>query len=213
MSNYSQITDFSAKDALSTGDANKKIVGAHIDAELSAISAAIASKLEEVSQAAVTAHQAALSIAETQIPDGSVLARVAANETISGTWTFSNFPTFTGATVWRNTNDGAGSGLDADLLDGQDGAYFLNCVNFTGSLADARLSSNVPLKNGTNAFTGACTFTSLGNSTVTGTLTKSSKGGFPYYDSSTQSGGAITVSTSDASGTPGAGDLWFKYTA
>ena len=28
--------------------------------------------------------------------------------------------------VWRSTNDGAGSGLDADLLDGQDGAYYTN---------------------------------------------------------------------------------------
>jgi len=28
--------------------------------------------------------------------------------------------------VWRATNDGAGSGLDADLLDGQDGGYYTN---------------------------------------------------------------------------------------
>lgn len=38
----------------------------------------------------VTQHQAALSIAETQIPDGAILARVAGNETISGTWSFNN---------------------------------------------------------------------------------------------------------------------------
>lgn len=36
----------------------------------------------------VTQYQASLSIAETQIPDGSILARVASNETISGSWTF-----------------------------------------------------------------------------------------------------------------------------
>lgn len=41
-----------------------------------------------IPESAVTAHQAALSIAETQIPDGSILARVAANETIQGAWTF-----------------------------------------------------------------------------------------------------------------------------
>ena len=30
--------------------------------------------------------------------------------------------------VWRSSNDGAGSGLDADLLDGQDGSYYSNIV-------------------------------------------------------------------------------------
>lgn len=38
----------------------------------------------------VTQHQAALTIAESQITDGSLLARVGGNETITGTWTFSN---------------------------------------------------------------------------------------------------------------------------
>lgn len=38
----------------------------------------------------VTQHQASLTIAETQITDGALLARNAGNETISGTWTFSN---------------------------------------------------------------------------------------------------------------------------
>ena len=28
--------------------------------------------------------------------------------------------------VWSDTNDGHGSGLDADLLDGQDGSYYTN---------------------------------------------------------------------------------------
>jgi hypothetical protein len=87
----------------------------------------------------VTQHQASLTILESQITDGSILARVGSNETITGAWT-------------------------------------------------------------------------LGNVTFNGTLTKASKGGVPYYDSSTQSGGAITVSTSAASGTPAAGDLWFQYT-
>lgn len=36
--------------------------------------------------------------------------------------------TRSGATVWDAANDGAGSGLDADLLDGQDGSYYTNIV-------------------------------------------------------------------------------------
>lgn len=83
----------------------------------------------------VTQHQASLSIAETQIPDGSVLARVAGNETVSGAWT------------------------------------------------------------------------------ISGSLTKSGQGRYPYLNGSGNTGGAITISTSAASGTPADGDLWIQYTA
>ena len=51
------------------------------------------------------------------------------------------------------TVDGNGSGLDADLLDGQTGPYYTTASNLTGTLADARLSSNVPLKDAANIFT------------------------------------------------------------
>lgn len=52
------------------------------------------------------------------------------------------------------TVDGASSGIDADLLDGQHGSYYLNAGNLNaGTLPDARLSSNVPLKNAANTFT------------------------------------------------------------
>jgi hypothetical protein len=43
-----------------------------------------------VSQSSVTQHQAALTIAETQITDGTLLARLAAAETVTGAWTFSS---------------------------------------------------------------------------------------------------------------------------
>jgi hypothetical protein len=36
------------------------------------------------------------------------------------------------ADVWRASNDGAGSGLDADLLDGQDSGYYTNIVGRLG---------------------------------------------------------------------------------
>lgn len=35
---------------------------------------------------------------------------------------------------WHPNNDGSGSTLDADLLDGRDGSYYLNLANFTGSI-------------------------------------------------------------------------------
>ena len=36
-------------------------------------------------------------------------------------------------TIWASNNDGVGSGMDADLLDGQHGTYFLDSGNFTGT--------------------------------------------------------------------------------
>ena len=49
-----------------------------------------------------------------------------------------------GQTAWHAGNDGAGSGLDADLLDGQQGSYYTNASNLgSGTVPDARLSSNV----------------------------------------------------------------------
>ena len=44
------------------------------------------------------------------------------------------------STPWHAGNDGAGSGLDADLLDAQSGAYYLARANHTGTQAAATIS-------------------------------------------------------------------------
>lgn len=45
-----------------------------------------------------------------------------------------------GGNVWHSGNDGSGSGMDADMLDGQDGAYYLNAGNLNaGTINIARL--------------------------------------------------------------------------
>ena len=49
MSNYSKLTNFTAKDSLPTGDSNKIIKGTEIDAEFVAIAAAITSKANSAS--------------------------------------------------------------------------------------------------------------------------------------------------------------------
>jgi len=41
---------------------------------------------------------------------------------------------YNGGTVWHSGNDGAGSALDADQLDGQEGAFYQNLANATGQL-------------------------------------------------------------------------------
>lgn len=43
-----------------------------------------------------------------------------------------------GNTVWSSGNDGAGSGLDADVLDGLDSSYYLNSANHVGVIPTSR---------------------------------------------------------------------------
>jgi hypothetical protein len=52
---------------------------------------------------------------------------------------------------WNDSNDGAGSGCDADLLDGQQGSYYLNGANISGTVATAGYATS----------SGSATFASL----------------------------------------------------
>ena len=61
------------------------------------------------------------------------------------------------------TVDGSGSDLDADLLDGQDGSYYLDFTNFT-NIPDPQLTV-------TGDVEGTTTFTDLGNAALTLELT------------------------------------------
>lgn len=56
------------------------------------------------------------------------------------------------ADVWRSSNDGAGSGLDADLLDGQDGSYYTNIAGRLGY---------TPANRAGDTFTGTVTIPTL----------------------------------------------------
>ena len=65
-----------------------------------------------------------------------------------------------GNTIWNAANDGSGSGLDADLLDGQHGSYYYSSANPPPLTADPTLTL-------TGDVTGSATFTNLGNATLT----------------------------------------------
>jgi hypothetical protein len=66
-------------------------------------------------------------------------------------------------TLWGASNDGSGSGLDADLLDGQQGSYYYSAGNPPPLTADPTLTL-------TGDVTGSATFTNLGNATLTATV-------------------------------------------
>lgn len=56
--------------------------------------------------------------------------------------------------IWHAGNDGSGSGLDADLLDGQDSTYYRNASNINaGTLDKARLPANIDANTSGNANT------------------------------------------------------------
>jgi len=53
--------------------------------------------------------------------------------------TLSDIIAAVGGTPWTSANDGDGSGLDADLLDGQQSSYYRNATNVTGVLSTSVL--------------------------------------------------------------------------
>lgn len=68
---------------------------------------------------------------------------------LTGSWVFATTPTVTGSTIFHAGNDGAGSGLDADLLDGQQGLFYQNAGNLNaGLVALARGGGNVDFSTG-----------------------------------------------------------------
>lgn len=67
------------------------------------------------------------------------LANLIINENLA-VGSVSGSATLGGNTVWHAGNDGAGSGLDSDLLDGQHGTYYRDLANSTGTLPNARIS-------------------------------------------------------------------------
>lgn len=91
--------------------------------------------------------------------------------------------------------DGAGSGVDADLLDGQEGAYYLNASNLgTGTLPAARL----PASGVTPGTYTSVTVDALGR--VTAATTPSTAAGAGLTDVVTTSGNQTIAGTKSFSG-------------
>ncbi len=117
-------------------------------------------------------------------------------------------------TVWHAGNDGSGSGLDADLLDGQQGSYYLDASNINaGTLALTRGGTNASL----TAVAGAVAYsnstsialTAVGTSGYvllsggTSTPTWSSQASLSVGTANNVSGGTVTATSGTFSGTLG----------
>jgi hypothetical protein len=88
-------------------------------------------------------------------------------------------------TVWHSGNDGTGSGLDADLLDGQHGSYYYSPAN----APDPTLTLS-------GDATGSATFTNLGNATLAVTVDRIDGVAFR----NTNSSGPVNADTLDQAG-------------
>ena len=108
--------------------------------------------------------------------------------------------TFIG-TPWGSSNDGSGSGLDADLLDGQQGSYFLNYNNFTNTPTIP--TNNNQLTNGAGYITSA----DGGNAATVDGLDSTQ---FLRADTNDTFSGSLTGSGS-AKITFGPNSTWSKY--
>lgn len=90
MSNYTKTTNFTAKDALSTGDPEKIVEGAELDTEFNALATAVNSKADKASPTLT----GTITINGTTVAGN---ATVSGDNTYSGASTFSNTVTITGA--------------------------------------------------------------------------------------------------------------------
>lgn len=123
-----------------------------------------------------------------------------------------------GQKVWTAGNDGAGSGLDADLLDGQHGSYYLDWANFTGKpttlsgygitdavsstgnaatatkLATACAINGVSFDGSANITVADSTKLPLAGGTMTGAITFAGAQTWPTFNQST-TGSAASLTT------------------
>jgi len=72
--------------------------------------------------------------------------------------------------MWNAGNDGSGSGLDADLLDGQEGSYYLDYNNFTNTPTISSNADTLDSLNSTQFLRSDTADTATGDITFTGNI-------------------------------------------
>ena len=152
MSNYSKTTDFAAKDALSTGNANKIVKGTEIDDEFDAIQTAVNSKADTNNAALTgtpTAPTATAGTDSTQIGttafikdaiDTAVAATKEALFPVGTIYTQAGVSTNPGTLLGFGTWTAFGTGRTLVGIDGSDTAF--DTLEETGGSADAIVVSH-----------------------------------------------------------------------
>jgi len=111
---------------------------------------------------------------------------LANNNTWSGTNNFTGTLTAAGNTVWHAGNDGSGSTLDADFLDGHDTAYFQTAL--TNPVTGSGTSGYLPKLTGASTIANSLVYdngTSIGIGTTTPLTKLGVKGNAIFYGDGT----------------------------
>ena len=214
MSNYSKTTDFAAKDALSTGNANKIVKGTEIDDEFDAIQTAVNSKADTNNAALTgtpTAPTAGASVNTTQLSTtayvtSAITTAVAATKAalfpVGTIYTQAAVSTNPATLLGFGTWAAFGAGRVMVGIDSGDTAF--DTLNETGGSADATVVSHTHTATSTVTDPGhfhlaaqGTEFPSFG-STGTDTGPANRRDGDPHGHTETKTTG-VTVATSIAS--------------
>ena len=198
MSNYSKTTDFAAKDALTTGNANKIVKGTEIDDEFEAIQTAVNSKADKNNAALTgtpTAPTAASGTETTQIATTAfVQAALEAVYPVGSIYTnatsSTNPATLLGFGTW--TEFGAGKVMVG--INSSDTSF--DTLEETGGSKDATVVSHTHSFSATTGAGGSHTHYAFGDSGDGGTLTGNEVAD-SAYDYGSRSAYAISGSTGD----------------
>jgi hypothetical protein len=130
--------------------------------------------------------------------DVMVLGNLNASHINATVGNFSSIGLFSGNTVWHSGNDGSGSGLDADLLDGLSSASFVIGTNDSIALWNSSSASIYNRDFGKNV--GIGTNAPTKTLSVNGTLAALTVDPSAFYPTiNTTSGKNITIASSDGS--------------
>jgi hypothetical protein len=114
-----------------------------------------------------------------------------------------------GSVVWNAGNDGAGSGLDADLLDGQHGTYYYAASNPNGYTSNTGTVTSVATGDGLSGGTITTTGTLTVNSTVIRTTGNQSMAGIKTFTGGVALDSKVTMTDSAYfTGAPSYGFRW-----
>lgn len=147
MSNYTRSTNFTAKDALPTGNPSKTILGFEHDAEYNAIATAIATKLDSTGSAAnLTALPAAEGGALTLI-DSQTASSDATLDFVIDSSTYSNFslvlvnvkPATAGAELWLRGMSNSSTAITSGYQWARFNLTTAGTTSGTGSTSDAKI--------------------------------------------------------------------------
>ena len=189
MSNYVKATNFAAKDALSTGNANKVVKGTEIDTEFNGISSAVASKADINSPALTgvpTTPTATVGTNTTQVAS-TAFVKGAVDALSLGTMSIQNKTAvdITGGTIVGITDlavadggTGQSSYTNGQLLIG-------NTTGNTLTKATLTAGSGVTITNGNGSITIAAEGGGGGSGTVTSVATGNGLSGGPITSTGT----------------------------